>query len=56
MLERKTLREAEVRLLEAEEATTNEHRSWLTGAEAEAQTRGLRRAIYGVYRSTMSMR
>ena len=49
-LERKTLREAEAGLLEAEEATANEHRSRLTGAEAEAQIRGLRRAIYGVYR------
>ena len=41
------MREAEAGLLEAEEATANEHRSQLTDAEVEAQTRGLCRAIYG---------
>ena len=41
------MREAEAGLLEAEEATANEHHSQLIGAEAEAQTRGLCRAIYG---------
>ena len=45
------MREAEAGLLEAEEATrltTDEHRSRLTGAEAEAQTAD-GRVIYDVY-------
>ena len=42
------MREAEAGLLEAEEATANEHRSRLTGAEVEAQTAD-GRVIYGVY-------
>ena len=42
------MREAEAGLLEVEEATANEHRSRLTGVEAEAQTANSR-AIYGVY-------
>ena len=48
----------EVGLLEAEEATrltTDEHRSRLTGAEAEAQTADSR-AIYGVYDVNVDLR
>ena len=48
----------EAGLLEAEEATrltTDEHRSRLTGAEAEAQTAD-GKAIYGVYDVDVDLR